>query len=534
MTIDHENDSVGPPWLDAKKVGAIVVLLTLALAAMTAHRVFAAPLWGDELRTWRDGIERPLTDVLHWQHNPDHAPLGHLLARGGAAIFGVQHAWALRLGSWLCGLACVTALWRLGRRIHSDAAGLLMAAMFVVDPTQVFQLTQARMYATMLLASIVAMTLAVRAIRGELRWPAALWMGIAIAVGIWAHSQIYAVVLAIGVVAIVLIARSAMRQTSLMLLLALSIGLALGAQGVHKLIDNRNKAAVVDVNRTLESPPAQLEDASQSLTGHNAITAIVVVSTLIGLGALTACDRPMVALLLALIVAFAVVNLYVAALYRPIAFARYLSIAQPALWAGIAVALVESARLASSRSRAWSIVSGVAFTGWVGLCGFQLTRTIEVLPAHPLAGPFRDAVAYVQAHRSADARVVVLPGSPLATYARYYGLTSDADVDTALTRGSTRGRRRATTAPAVVDARELWLIGIVPVTPRWRNTGDDPLIANATIARARGIRAPATLPAGENRGKSEAIVVRFGPGGVSEATRFTPDRGTNSNDVDAE
>ena len=140
-------------------------MLFALFVALTASRVFTAPLWGDELRTWRDGIEKPLIDVVTWHHNNDHAPLGHLLARGGAAIFGVDHAWSLRLGAWLCALACVPAIWRLGRTLDSDAVGLLMAALLVVDPNIVFQSTQARMYPPLLLASILALTAAARLFR---------------------------------------------------------------------------------------------------------------------------------------------------------------------------------------------------------------------------------------------------------------------------------------------------------------------------------------------------------------------------------
>ena len=493
----------------------VVVLLTLALVAITAPRVFTAPLWGDELRTWRDGLDRPLMTLLTWQHNPDHAPLGHLLARGGAALFGVRHPWALRLGAWLCGLACVPMLWRLGRRVHSDAAGCLMGLMFVVDHTQVFQITQARMYPPMILASLVALTVAPTMLETDRRlWRHAVALGVAIGVGIWSHAQIYAVAIAVVVAAIVLIVAERRPATtrSIALLVAVLIGLGIGAQGVAKLIGNRDRAQVIDVNVTLEQPAEQLEDASKALTGHNVLTAIVVVCTVGGLVVVAGQRGPATAALLAATVVFAVVNLLVAARYRPVAQSRYLAIAQPPIWAAIAALLVELARAPSLRRGPALAVPLVAFTCFVGLCGFQLARTIESLPAHPLAGPFRDACAYVVSHRATGARAVVLPGSPLRTYARYYGLDADAELETALTKLTPRERRRATTTAPFQGEAELWLIGITPTTSRWRGTGDDPLVADAAAARARG-QEPTTLPTTTDMGKREVIVVRYPAGG---------------------
>ena len=68
----------------------ILPLIICFVLFNTAGGVFRNELWNDEFRTWRDGIEKPLWAVLTWQHNPDHAPLGHLLARAGAAISTVS------------------------------------------------------------------------------------------------------------------------------------------------------------------------------------------------------------------------------------------------------------------------------------------------------------------------------------------------------------------------------------------------------------------------------------------------------------
>jgi hypothetical protein len=294
------------------------------------------------------------------------------------------------------------------------------------------------------------------------------------------------------------------------------IGLGIGYQGVTKLIGNRDKPQLVDANVTLERPPEQLEDASQALTGHNLLTAAVVVGTIGGLIVIARQRGPATAALLGATVVFAVVNLLVAARYRPVAHARYLAVAQPPSWCAVAVLLVEMTRLPALRRGRAVAVPIVAFAGFAALCGFQLWRTIQSLPAHPLAGPFGDACAYVLAHRTPDARTVVLPGSPLRTYARYYGLDVDVALDDAVTKMTPRERRRPSSRPALAGDQGLWMIGITPTSTRWRGTGDDPLVADATIARARR-QNPTTLPTTTDMGRREVIVVRYpANGGAGE------------------
>ena len=500
------------------------MLLTLLglmalMASLTAPRVFTAPLWGDELRTWRDGIEKPLGDVVRWQHNADHAPLGHLLARGGAAAFGVERPWSLRLGAWLCGLACVPAIWRLGRTIESDTAGLLMAAFLVIDPNVVFQATQARMYPLLLLASIVALTAATRLVTARATWRTAAVLAVALAIGLWMHSQIYAVLVATLVTGIVLTILPGGRAAGRRMLAGVLGGLVIGAPGVLKLLGRRN-ADPLDEEEAAR-PFAQLEDATRALTGENWITALLVLCAIAGLVTIARRRGRAAAWLLAGVIVMSVLNLLIAARYRPVAFPRYLTVMQPPLWAAVAVCcleLIDTARRRLSRPRATTVTSIVAAT-LIGLGSYTLWRTIDSLPAHPVAAPFRDAVraAAQEARTDPSHRIVVLPRSPYATFARYYGVISDEATFNVIAPRvpRERGRRPAPTtaeAAAFSDTTAVTIVGVIPARGSKARSAEDPIAFARALANAREIKLP-DIPTPD--GTLRVIIVRFdGQGGV--------------------
>jgi hypothetical protein len=494
-----EPTTIAPARFRRIEVGVLLALLVL-LACLTGPRVFMAPLWGDELRTWRDGIEKPLGDVLRWQHNPDHAPLGHLLARGGAAIFGVEHAWSLRLGAWLCGLACVPALWWTGRTIWSSGVGLFMAGMFAVDPNISFQMTQARMYAPLMLAGVVSIALAASLlIRPGRPWLRSVLLGLAIGTGIWTHSQIYAVVIALLLVVLGLIATRRWRAT-LPLLIALIIGCGLGAQGIRK-IAGRHDAEAVTTGEVTGSPGAQLEEAIHKLTGKRGISYLIGVAAVAGL--LTMARRPAhrpVVALLAIIIVMALLNLLVAARYRPVAHARYLTILQPAVWLAMAVLIVELLR--NTLGRAALVI--LAFSSFI-----ELKRMQDSLEEHPLARPFADAARTIRASMSPGDRFVVVARSPYGMYTRYYGLSPDEAIDEALAPAPSPRVARARANRAALDRGVVWLLCVVP-QPKiaYRYPLDEPGRVVRMIADGRTIE-PGSLTELERTKEWHAAVVRI-------------------------
>lgn len=484
----------------------VVPLLLSFVIAVTGPNVFRAELWGDELRTWRDGIEKPLELVLTWKHNPDHSPLGHLSARAGAALFGVEHPWALRMGNWICGLLCVPALWWMGRTLASGGVGLLAAAMFSVDPNSMLQITQARMYGFLMLAGIVAFTLAGSILlRPDRPWRRVVGLGFAIAVGIWAHSQIYSIVISILLLAIGLLWSE--RRAAVALLVSIVIAGAIGFQGVAKIVSRHDAEKIENA----EPMPAgeQLMEAIRKLGGKEWITVVLIVSAGGGATVLYRRGQRSLAMLIGLIVGVSIINLAVAARYRPVAHARYLTILQPAMWLAMSVFMAEVCRprrrdtsaesqLVPSTSKIGALFEplpgrslspfAIASIGLlIGLSVFEFTRVLNALELPPRARGFALAAREIAASRSPADRVVVVSRSPYAMYARYYELRADEAIDTALEeRASVRKARDAWRA-AKIDQEVIWIIGVVQPAMKPPHASDDPMQVAARIAEARGI-----------------------------------------------
>lgn len=431
----------------------ILPLVMLFVLFNTAPGVFRNELWNDEFRTWRDGIEKPLSAVLTWQHNPDHAPLGHLLARAGVVIFGVDHPWALRLGNYICGLLCLPALYWMGRSLTSSAVGLIIAVFFAVDPNCMDQIVLARMYGIVLLAGIMSFTLAGSILlRPQDPWKRVVLCGLALGVGIWAHSQIYAIVISLLLLSLGLLLKD--RRTALGLLAAIAIGGLVGAQGVAKMVSRRDAEKIEDVK--VMPAGEQLFEAFKGLGGEEWIAYVLMAAALAGTIALYLHGRPRLAILAALVVAVSIVNLGVAAMYRPVAHVRYLTILQPAMWLAMAYLLAE---ICKSKLR-WSLgVAAVLFTGY--LCTIEYSRMLELTSASTRSFEFAQAARMVKAQMKSGDRVVFVPRIPYTMFARYYGLSADWSIDTAL--GERRSARliREAFSDAHLAQGTIWLIGFI-------------------------------------------------------------------------
>lgn len=464
----------------------MLLALMVVLAVITGPRVFVEPLWGDEMRTWRDGVEKPLSALLTWQHNPDHSPLGHLLARAGGAIFGNEHAWALRLGPWLCGLACVPAIGWMGRTLGSPAIGLLMAMMLVADPNLGYQMTQARMYAPLMLATIIALACAGSILlRPERPAVRIVGLGVALAAGIWAHSQVFAIVLAIFFVAIGCCATRRYRRAGVTLLIGVAIGLALGAQGVAKILGRRTAEAVVarDIS---DGPAAQLRTAFDDLSGNRPMTVIILCAFALGLVAIwRRSSHRAIAVLMGVVAVVAIANLFVAANYRPIAQARYLTVLQPGVWLAMATFVV--ALLGSVRWRGLGIASLAAM---LVATGFGFHRQRYALQDESQAHYFRAAARSTRGAMAAGDRFVTISRGPYGFYARFYGLMTDEGVGAAFGRDMPLRITRTRLRDAARKPGPIWVLCMV--TPKhypMYAPFDDPTTAVRAIAGARGIDA---------------------------------------------
>lgn len=496
----------------------VVPLLLIFVIGNTAPGVFGNELWNDEFRTWRDGIEKPLSLVLTWQHNADHAPLGHLSARAGAALFGVEHPWALRLGNYLAGLLCVPALWWMGLKLGSNRIGLIAAAFFAVDPNCMLQITQARMYGFLLLSGILAFTLVGSIlVRPEKPWRRAVLAGIALGMGIWAHSQIYAILIALLLLAVGLLF-SRQKRLALVLLASIAIGGTLGAQGVAKII-SRHDAEKIENEQPMPAGE-QLKEAIEKLGGQEWITYVLFISAVGGAVVFYREGQRALAILIVLIVVVAIVNLAVAAMYRPVAHARYLTILQPAMWLAMALFLTTICR---SEHR-WTLGS-VAVGMTLGLSWFELHRTYQSTVPSTRSVEFAQAARFVKQQMKPGDRIVLVPRTPYTFFARYYGLNADWAIDSALGERRSSRRIREEFREAKLEEGTIWLIGLITPPkeqdPAKDNMGhihpsDDAVKVAERILTARGLD-----PAGISRipGVKETKRMMFLK---IEQDRFTP------------
>lgn len=166
-------------------MGAVLTLTLLAGVArwqQVAHR----PLWIDEACTWRDE-RKPIQMVFDWRQNSDHPPLSYLLDKISTRFLGTDAEWALRLPSFLAGLACIPAIFWLGCELRGRVMGLVLAVMMTGGPLMRSQGEQARMYTMLMLAAIVCLAMLGWLLRHDRAGPGwwALW-GLWIAAALWA------------------------------------------------------------------------------------------------------------------------------------------------------------------------------------------------------------------------------------------------------------------------------------------------------------------------------------------------------------
>lgn len=125
-------------------------------------------LWFDEAMSlhW---AQQSLADI--WRVGFDarldpHPPLYYLLMAAVVRLFGAGEV-AARLPSVLIGAALVFPIIGLGRRLHSNAAGLIAALLIALSPFMVWYSQEARMYAQATTLGVAALYLLMRALEEE-------------------------------------------------------------------------------------------------------------------------------------------------------------------------------------------------------------------------------------------------------------------------------------------------------------------------------------------------------------------------------
>lgn len=165
------------PW-------AIVLGLTLLALALRIGPLRQS-IWGDELFLFRiinDHGPRTILDLVGAEEKTP--PLGFLLTRIFSGV-GDGTVWS-RMPSLLAGLATVSLVFVLGRRVAGTAAGLVGAAWIALSPFEIFYATESRAYALVqcaCVASTLALLVAVER-RGWRWWALA---AVTAAIAVYAH-----------------------------------------------------------------------------------------------------------------------------------------------------------------------------------------------------------------------------------------------------------------------------------------------------------------------------------------------------------
>ncbi len=145
-----------------QKPSKITVLFAIALG-LRLLGLGARSLWWDEGHQWLIASAPSLSEMVdRWWSNPaaTHPPLSHLISFGFLRL-GDQD-WLLRLPSAILGALSVPLLYHLARRYLPSPYALAAAAVLTVSPFHIWFSQEARMYALLCLATLLATICALR------------------------------------------------------------------------------------------------------------------------------------------------------------------------------------------------------------------------------------------------------------------------------------------------------------------------------------------------------------------------------------
>jgi mannosyltransferase len=131
----------------AKRTALVLALLTLLAAALRFWRLGDWSFWADEIATLRDAQD--LSKVITYPVG--YALIGFVVRRLGSSEF------AARLVPAIAGTISVPALYLIGRKLFSERAAVLSAALLAVSSYHIFFSQEARYYTLMMLFGMLGM-----------------------------------------------------------------------------------------------------------------------------------------------------------------------------------------------------------------------------------------------------------------------------------------------------------------------------------------------------------------------------------------
>jgi 4-amino-4-deoxy-L-arabinose transferase-like glycosyltransferase len=441
-----------------------VIVLMLAAAVIRGVPAYHLPFWFDEADTWRasivDADYQPMSYVkfLTWSHHFEHAPIGYLLPRVAADIFGSDSPFVMRLPALIAGVLCVPAAFVLGWVVHRRLTGLLAAAMVAFDPNMVDQSIQCRMYTIWMLLTLIALTWAIVMLRNPKRswWH---WGGLGVTLGLMLSTTPLAVMPWIGIAAGVVLLLGAGRvmkqkhpaevRVVVGFTVAYLLACAIACVGVYRVVDRLITGGEGGDGRDLGIAfiVKEVVVAASDLIGLTHAGLLIYVAAAVGLLLYARTCKTSVAVLVAL-TGVTVVLLLPFRKQHHFMDARYVSMLQPALWIGLAL-LPAAFKQVPLKGVAIALV--VAYTG---VQAWQSTH-LQQWQSQPDRYLFTSEIIRVDDRMaSGDAFWVDPPASDILS--RYYGL----EPDPALKLGLEANYKLSPDAhvPDTFDAPKVWLV----------------------------------------------------------------------------
>ena len=394
--------------------------VTLVGGLIRAWPIADRPMWFDESDTWRSGIGTTAEGMayskfLTWDVHFETPPLAFLVARVGADLFDSNkpdgsgreiwrpEPWTMRMGALACGILMIPAVFVLGRVIHSDALGLVAAAIVAVDPNMVDQSQQCRMYALLALLMVIALIQAIVLLRTPDR-NYGQWLGLGVTLGlllwtlqfglvVWGGIALAAGSLLIGGLAFKERYRQPMRMVKGMTL-AYLFGMGLACVGVYQLIDrvlhgkedSPDMAAlqiireiVVYAKDLVRIPPFNVMGIDLSPLG-------LLIYPVSGWGVWLLFKRCKTST--AVLICVGIANLMILFPFRRMHHfmdQRYLTGIQPALWIGLAMLAIVV------RQKPWSVIIAIFLSSYGRFAGVAIHASGGVVAA---AGSISTCASY--------------------------------------------------------------------------------------------------------------------------------------------
>lgn len=179
----------------------VFLAVCLGLALLVRLPLLGRSLWFDEvcMSSQRIGTFEQLLATLYVDIHP---PLFVAFMHGVGRVFGDGEL-ALRLPALLAGLAAIPALWWTGHRLVGDRAARWATLLLALSPVHVWYSTEARLYAPMVLLTLLAFGTTERLCDGRRtaeRWLWPLHMAVVVAM-LGLHYYLAAIVVALAAVA---------------------------------------------------------------------------------------------------------------------------------------------------------------------------------------------------------------------------------------------------------------------------------------------------------------------------------------------